>query len=147
MRKAPPRPGEPKPVLRKVLEDKQNVLDELVSDAKEDDGEKHKAKGERRDKMAWEEKKNLDFGYLAARVNERAKVRQFYRKLPPTEEWAENNYYKLPIERQNADLAVSAKGNRTEIAGLESIGAHQFAHGLHGLVLREAEVVHAINLR
>ena len=64
----------------------------------------NKAKDARRDKMAWDEKKNLGAGYLNARSRERAKVRQFYRKLPPTEEWAENNYYKLPIERQNADL-------------------------------------------
>ena len=28
--------------------------------------------------------------------------RQFYRKLDKTQEWAENNYYHLPIEKQNA---------------------------------------------
>ncbi|MEC8928494.1 MAG: hypothetical protein VX705_04700, partial [Verrucomicrobiota bacterium] len=30
--------------------------------------------------------------------------RQFYRKLPATKEWAENNYYRLTIAQQNADL-------------------------------------------
>ena len=34
----------------------------------------------------------------------RANVRQFYRKLDKTKELAENNYYKIPIARQNADL-------------------------------------------
>lgn len=33
-----------------------------------------------------------------------ASARQFYRKLPPTQEWAENNYYHLPIQKQIADL-------------------------------------------
>ena len=36
--------------------------------------------------------------------DEAAQSRQFYRKLDKTEELAENNYYKLPIETQNADL-------------------------------------------
>ncbi|MDA1051273.1 MAG: hypothetical protein O3C40_12445 [Planctomycetota bacterium] len=36
-------------------------------------------------------------------------ARQLYQKLDKTQEWAENNYYKLPIEQQNADLvAVNA---------------------------------------
>jgi hypothetical protein len=30
----------------------------------------------------------------------------YYRKLGPTKEWAENNYYHLPIEQQNADLVT-----------------------------------------
>ena len=30
--------------------------------------------------------------------------RQLYRKIDPTMEWAENNYYKLLIQQQNADL-------------------------------------------
>ncbi|MCY2991239.1 MAG: hypothetical protein NTY19_25705 [Planctomycetota bacterium] len=34
----------------------------------------------------------------------RADARQFYRKLDKTQEWAENNYYHLPIDQQNADL-------------------------------------------
>ncbi|MEO8497805.1 MAG: hypothetical protein ABI614_22290, partial [Planctomycetota bacterium] len=31
-------------------------------------------------------------------------TRQLYQKLDKTQEWAENNYYKLPIEQQNAEL-------------------------------------------
>lgn len=34
----------------------------------------------------------------------RETVRQFYRKIGPTKEWAENNYYNIPLERQNQDL-------------------------------------------
>ena len=45
-------------------------------------------------------------GTLRARLEERKAVRQFYRKLPPTEEWAENNYYQLPIDQQNANLIL-----------------------------------------
>ncbi len=42
-----------------------------------------------------------------ARTRERRKsTRQLYRKLDKTEEWAENNYYKLPIQAQDADLVT-----------------------------------------
>ena len=34
----------------------------------------------------------------------RKQVRQLYQQLDKTQEWAENNYYHLPIEEQNADL-------------------------------------------
>ena len=36
----------------------------------------------------------------------RKDARQFYRKLDKTQEWAENNYYHLPIDQQNADLVT-----------------------------------------
>jgi hypothetical protein len=39
----------------------------------------------------------------------RQQVRQFYRKLDETKEWAENNYYHLPIEQQNTDLVTVNK--------------------------------------
>ena len=42
--------------------------------------------------------------YFKADAAERAEARQFYRKLDKTQEWAENNYYHLPIEQQNASL-------------------------------------------
>lgn len=35
---------------------------------------------------------------------ERGSVRQFFRALGPTKEWAENNYYHLPITQQNGNL-------------------------------------------
>ncbi|MEI9895261.1 MAG: hypothetical protein WDN28_15560 [Chthoniobacter sp.] len=31
-------------------------------------------------------------------------MRQFFRALGPTKEWAENNYYQLPLAQQGADL-------------------------------------------
>ncbi len=34
----------------------------------------------------------------------RSQVQQLYRRLKPTQEWVENNYYQLPIEQQTADL-------------------------------------------
>ncbi|HYR59393.1 MAG TPA: hypothetical protein VEO95_12220, partial [Chthoniobacteraceae bacterium] len=40
----------------------------------------------------------------AARM--RQLVRQYFRELGPTKEWAENNYYKLPIAQQNAELVT-----------------------------------------
>ncbi len=45
--------------------------------------------------------------YFSRRESERGrKVRQLYRKLDTTQEWVENNYYKLPIEQQNAQLVT-----------------------------------------
>jgi hypothetical protein len=37
---------------------------------------------------------------------ERLSVRQLYRRMDPTQEWAENNYYHLPIQQQLADLVT-----------------------------------------
>ncbi|MEO6752186.1 MAG: hypothetical protein ABIP85_10440, partial [Chthoniobacteraceae bacterium] len=36
----------------------------------------------------------------------RADVRAYYRQIGPTKEWAENNYYRLPIEQQDASLVT-----------------------------------------
>jgi hypothetical protein len=43
-------------------------------------------------------------GGLLADDREKARIRQLYRPLDPTIEWAENNYYHLPIQQQVADL-------------------------------------------
>jgi hypothetical protein len=43
-------------------------------------------------------------GLEAEGLRLREQVRQFYRALGATKEWAENNYYKLPIAQQNAEL-------------------------------------------
>ncbi|HSI12728.1 MAG TPA: hypothetical protein VK961_11830, partial [Chthoniobacter sp.] len=37
-------------------------------------------------------------------ARQRGLVRQFFRALGPTKEWAENNYYQLRIQQQDADL-------------------------------------------
>ncbi len=47
---------------------------------------------------------NLMFFGGAEADRQRALVRQFFRALGPTKEWAENNYYQLPIAQQNAEL-------------------------------------------
>ncbi len=44
----------------------------------------------------------LDF--LAVQDKARAEVRRFFQKLDKTQEWAENNYWHLPIGQQVADL-------------------------------------------
>ncbi|HNR99322.1 MAG TPA: hypothetical protein PKX48_12155 [Planctomycetota bacterium] len=41
---------------------------------------------------------------LESDADRRKAARQLFRQLDKTMEWAENNYYKLPIEAQNADL-------------------------------------------
>lgn len=42
--------------------------------------------------------------YLFARLDDRLGVRQLYRKMDPTKEWAESNYYHLPIGEQHGGL-------------------------------------------
>ncbi len=45
--------------------------------------------------------------YFAKDMERRKAVRQLYRKLDKTKEWVENNYYKLAIQQQNADLVTA----------------------------------------
>jgi len=45
-------------------------------------------------------------GLFADEMAERKSLRRFFQKLDQTEEWAENNYWHLPIERQVADLVA-----------------------------------------
>ena len=63
-------------------------------------------------------------------VAKREEVRRFFQKLDKTDEWAENNYYHLPIERQVADLVrVNAFWNdyAASDAGQPFLSPH-FAH-------------------
>ena len=48
------------------------------------------------------DKAQTDFFFADRSLRER--VRQLYQKLDKTQEWAENNYYQLPIEQQTAEL-------------------------------------------
>ncbi|MFC1806097.1 hypothetical protein ACFL09_03865 [Planctomycetota bacterium] len=48
----------------------------------------------------------LDEAFFKRDADRRTKVRQFYRKLDKTKEWAENNYYHLPIAQQIASLVT-----------------------------------------
>jgi len=49
-------------------------------------------------------RRGRESGYFARDADKRAGARQLYRKLDKTQEWVENNYYHLPIERQDAGL-------------------------------------------
>ena len=44
--------------------------------------------------------------FFYAREENRARARRLYVKLEKTKEWAENNYYRLPIDVQNSDLVT-----------------------------------------
>ncbi len=47
---------------------------------------------------------DFDRDEWSADLSRRERARQLFRQLEKTEEWVENNYRNLPIERQNADL-------------------------------------------
>ena len=69
------------------------------------------AEAEMEEAMASFEDKEMPAGagtvtFRGARVEARRQARRLFRQLDKTEEWAENNYYKLPIGRQNADLVT-----------------------------------------
>ncbi|HEY2342577.1 MAG TPA: hypothetical protein VGH90_06095, partial [Chthoniobacteraceae bacterium] len=51
--------------------------------------------------------RGLVFENPEAFLERRRKMRQFYRKLGPVKEWAENNYYQLPISQQNGSLITA----------------------------------------
>ncbi|NJL59796.1 MAG: hypothetical protein HC887_09290, partial [Desulfobacteraceae bacterium] len=56
---------------------------------------------------AMKDKKQMPAGgkeFFKGRSAERKAVRRFFRSPDKTQEWAENNYWHLPIESQNADL-------------------------------------------
>ena len=48
----------------------------------------------------------LDRGYFFSRDARGRKAGQFFRKLDKTKEWVENNYYRLPIQQQDANLVT-----------------------------------------
>lgn len=60
-------------------------------------------------------------------VDKRGAIRQFYRVLDKTQEWAENNYYHLPIELQNASL-VTVNPFWTDYANYSGKGPFLSAH-------------------
>ncbi|MBC8355256.1 MAG: hypothetical protein H8E66_25045 [Planctomycetes bacterium] len=47
---------------------------------------------------------SMNANYFLQDASKLQRARQLYKKLDKTQEWAENNYYKLLIEQQNADL-------------------------------------------
>jgi hypothetical protein len=69
-----------------------------------DDAAKYRdgSSGKRGDKG--KEAKDAEELYFEGDALKRKAIRQLYRKLDPTQEWAENNYYKRLIQQQIADL-------------------------------------------
>ncbi|MGD0090065.1 MAG: hypothetical protein ABSE73_09105, partial [Planctomycetota bacterium] len=59
------------------------------------------------DRRAAKKEQGVEREELAKDVELRGELRQFYRKLEATEELAENNYYKLPIEQQTGNLVTA----------------------------------------
>lgn len=63
----------------------------------------------KKEMLADSEEMAMDEGFddsisLESESELRAQVQQLFRQVDKTEEWVENNYYQLPIERQVADL-------------------------------------------
>lgn len=87
--------------------EREKLGEELRRDlAEKDAGEfkkEDKRAGSRRQTLGVEAGKLMEHFY-ADDVAARKLVRQFFQQLDKTQEWAENNYYKLPIEQQNAEL-------------------------------------------
>jgi len=57
-----------------------------------------------------------------AKARRTAAIRPFYRRLGQTEEWAENNYYRLPIEAQTGEL-ITVNGFWVDFAAHTAKGA------------------------
>ena len=57
-------------------------------------------------KLAVSEERAQEQEFFAAGRLNREAARRFFQKLDQTKEWAENNYYHLPIEQQLADLVT-----------------------------------------
>ena len=63
--------------------------------------------------------------YYKADAEQRAEARQFYRKLDKTQEWAENNYYHLPIEQHSASL-ITVNAFWRDYAEFDPVAGRQF---------------------
>lgn len=79
--------------------------EEIMMDLAEDDLDEWGKPDKKEAKPARPMKMNRG-GRFMARLEERKRARQFYKKPDKTEEWAENHYYKLPIADQNAELVI-----------------------------------------
>jgi hypothetical protein len=73
----------------------------------EDSAYREEPKAEKSKKMASKERSRRSADESADRkkdLHRRAQVRQLYRTLDQTQEWAENNYYKITIQEQGPEL-------------------------------------------
>ena len=88
------------------------VASDPFGESKEDIADKRsrgtsKAKPKRQALNTWmAEDVMADRGAFFGRARLERDARQLYQKLDKMQEWAENNYYKLLIEQQNADLVT-----------------------------------------
>ncbi|MDA1139938.1 MAG: hypothetical protein O3B01_15290 [Planctomycetota bacterium] len=76
---------------------------------------------ERAQKADAEGEGDADAAFYRSEEKGRSQARQFYRKLEKTSEWAENNYYKLTIHQQTADL-VKVNGFWNDYAAFKGEG-------------------------
>lgn len=67
-------------------------------------GDKEKAAAKGIDALADMAVDADDFAFFRGDATRRGRSRRLYEKLDKTQEWAENNYYHVPIAQQNADL-------------------------------------------
>jgi hypothetical protein len=83
---------------------------------------------------------------FAAGVAVRKAQRRLFQKLESTKEWAENNYYKLPIEQQNEDLIkpnifwqeyAEHKGERGFVSGKVAEAANSFSEMMLALAVMD----------
>ncbi len=116
---APPSP--PAPVtaaaaepraMRKEMEQLQKAQESAKKSAPgkpADSRARQLARDKNGEEAAGEKREDFYFDADGAERKQREVARQFYRKLDKTMEWAENNYYHLTIDQQNAGLiGVSA---------------------------------------
>jgi hypothetical protein len=89
---APPRPERERLARKAAPADKADLAAEKALADADADGAKDEA---------------LAADYLLRDANRRQAVRQLYRKLDKTQEWAENHYYQLPIGAQDASLITA----------------------------------------
>lgn len=109
---APESPAEPFAAGRSISEaERQNKLqEEAAKKAMAKDG-RALALQQKRDSMEYESKDQLAnlkaaefFDASGEELRRRSEIRQLFRQLPKTMEWAENNYYHLTIDKQDSRL-------------------------------------------
>lgn len=95
-------------ILGKVAMDSQVERPQAKEMAKESNKRKRALremeKSVRRDVADDMEESLADDPFAPADGGDAIAIRQLYRALEPTKEWAENNYYQLPLEQQNGGL-------------------------------------------
>lgn len=92
--------------LKRKMTDKSAAMDEAAKSLRARDGNamRRNEAGEAKaaERQLQENRKQQRF--FDAEEQDRLAERQLYRKLDPTREWAENNYYQLPIDQRAAGL-------------------------------------------